>query len=200
MYGGVLICEKFFRSPIVPENPRLDRSQTQLLVIDLQEKLLPHISGHDAVTAQTIKILRAARELQLPTLVTEQYPQGLGRTPAAVLEAAGEAPLLEKMAFSVWREDHCREHLKRIGRPRIMLAGIEAHVCVQQTALDLAEAGFLPFVLVDAVSSRRPSDRDVALERLRSAGVVITTTEAAIFEMLDRSGTELFKRILPIVR
>lgn len=179
---------------------RLERDQTQLLVIDLQQKLLPVIGGHEQVTSQTIRIIRAARELNLPVLLTEQYPQGLGRTPPTVLEAASDAPLLEKMAFSVWREKGCREHLMKIGRSRILLVGIEAHVCVQQSALDLLEAGFLPFVLADGVGSRRSEDRECALTRLRAAGVVVTTVEAAIFEMLDRSGTELFKRILPIVR
>ena len=180
--------------------PRLVRDKTQLVVIDLQQKLLPHISGHESVVAQTVRIVRAARELALPTLLTEQYPQGLGRTPQSVLDAAEGLPLLEKMAFSVWREDVCQVHLKNIGRPAIMLAGIEAHVCVQQTALDLFDAGFQPFILADAVSSRRTEDRDTALARMRSAGIVITSVEAAIFEMLDKSGTELFKRILPIVR
>jgi nicotinamidase-related amidase len=192
--------KKYFRSATVAEPARLERDQTQLLVIDLQEKLLPHIGGHEGVTAQTIRIIRAARELGLPTLLTEQYPHGLGRTPAAVLDAAQAAPLLEKMAFSVWREACCEAHLRKIGRPTVMLVGIEAHVCVQQTALDLLAAGFQPFVLADAVGSRRGEDRETALARMRSAGIVITSVEAAIFEMLDRSGTELFKRLLPIVR
>jgi nicotinamidase-related amidase len=114
--------------------------------------------------------------------------------------AAEGASRLEKLAFSLWQDEPIREHLLSLARPHILLVGIETHVCVQQTAFDLLETQMTPLVLADAVGSRRPLDRDIALERMRSAGIGVTTVESAIFEMLDQAGTELFKRILPIVR
>lgn len=180
--------------------PRLAGEQAQLLVIDLQQKLLPHIADQELVIAQTIRMLRAARELALPITLTEQYPEGLGRTPRAVLAAAEGATRLEKTAFSAWREEPVRRHLLSLSRPQVLLCGIETHVCVQQTALDLAAAGLTPLVLADAVGSRRPLDREVSLGRMRAAEVTVTTVESAIFELLERAGTDVFKRILPIVR
>ena len=106
----------------------------------------------------------------------------------------------EGLLNSALRDLSTREDSRNLNRSQILLVGIETHVCVQQTALDLLEMGLLPVVLADAVSSRRPSDREVALARMRDAGAVITTVESAIYEMMVESGTELFKRLLPIVR
>ena len=184
----------------MPRVPRIDGRKAQLLVVDLQEKLLPQITDRESVISQSVRIIRAVRELKLPITLTEQNPDGLGRTAAAVADAAGSTDPFRKMTFSVWQDAGCRERLLEPRRPQVLLVGIEAHVCVQQTAFDLLEAELVPFVLADAVGSRRPSDREVALGRLRAAGIGVTTVESAIFEMLDRAGTELFKRILPIVR
>ncbi len=182
------------------EIPRLKTEKAQLVVVDLQERLLPHIADHESIMAQCVRMIRAARELELPITLTEQYPEGLGHTCSTVTDALDRATPFEKVTFSLWQDAACRERLRELARPQVLLAGIEAHVCVQQTAFDLLEAGLLPFVLADAVGSRRRFDRDVALDRLRAAGVVVTTVESAIFEMLARAGTDLFKRILPIVR
>jgi nicotinamidase-related amidase len=179
---------------------RLGAAEAQLVVVDLQGRLLPYIGDHQAVVAQCTRMIRAARELELPITVTEQYAKGLGPTAAEARAAAADAPRLEKLTFSAWRDIPTRERITALGRKQVLLVGIEAHVCVLQTALDLLEAELVPFVLADAVGSRRAFDRDVALERMRSAGIVVSTVESAIFEMLDRCDTELFKRILPIVR
>lgn len=182
------------------ELERLEAKKAQLLVVDLQEKLLPHIADHESIVSQSVRISRAACQLQLPVTVTEQYPEGLGRTPSAVLVAAGGANRIEKTTFSVWHDEAARERLLALSRPQVIMVGIEAHVCVQKTAFDLLEAQMVPFVLADAIGSRRPCDCQTALDRMRAAGVIVTTIESAIFEMLDRAGTDLFKRILPIVR
>jgi nicotinamidase-related amidase len=184
----------------MPPVPRIDADRAQLLVVDVQETLLPHITDHETVVAQSVRAIRAARELGLPITLTEQYPRGLGHTDTAVAEAAAGCNLFEKTAFSAWQDSACREHLLALARPQVLLVGIETHVCVQQTAFDLLAAELFPFVLADAVGSRRPIDRDAALDHQRAAGVNVTTVESAIFEMLDRAGTELFKRLLPIVR
>jgi nicotinamidase-related amidase len=181
----------------------LNRAQAQLVVVDFQEKMLAAIHGRDDVTAQVVRMMRAARELDLPLTISEQYVRGLGPTVPPVLAAAGEPQgfsKFEKMAFSLMRDEPLREWIVSLRRPQVVLAGIEAHVCVQQTAFDLLRFGLEPCVLADAVGSRRPSDRDVALDRMRAAGIAVSTVEAAIFEMLERAGTVLFKRLLPIVR
>ena len=179
---------------------RLRIDQAHLLVIDIQEKLLPLIDQKEQVVAQAERAVRAAAVLNLPITLSEQYVKGLGATIPALAEAAGGAPRAEKLAFSFCAEDACRERILSLRRPQVLLVGIEAHVCVQQPALDLGEMGLQPFVLADAVGSRRASDREVALERMRQGGVIVTTVESALFELLHASGTELFKRVLPLVK
>lgn len=186
----------------MPENPviRLDREQAQLLIVDIQEKLLPFITDYEIVVQQAVRITRAAGVLGLPVTVSEQYPQGLGSTTPPVRDAAGAAPLTTKMTFSYCRDEACRNHISANGRQQVLLVGIETHVCVQQTALDLLTLGMQPFVLADAVGSRRRMDYEIALERMSRAGVIITTVESAIFQMVEESGTQRFKDILPIVK
>ncbi len=179
---------------------RLDTAHAQLLVIDMQERMLPHIHNCDSITTATIKMIGAARVMELPLTLSEQYPKGLGPTDRRVLEAAGITPQITKTTFSVCADERAREHLSAQKRSQVLIVGVETHVCVQQTALDLLDLQMQPFVLADAVSSRRPSDRQVAFERMRADGVIVTTVESAIFELMKQAGTELFKRMLPIVK
>jgi len=178
----------------------LSRDAAQLLIIDVQQRLVPHIHDHAAVVAQVIRVIRAAAELDVPVMVSEQYPQGLGPTDPAILAAADRAEHVQKLTFSCCRTPEIRSRLLERRRPQILLAGIETHVCVLQTAIDLLEAGCRPYVLADAVGSRRVPDRDAALEFMRAAGVAVTTVESAIYQLMERAGTELFKRILPLVK
>jgi nicotinamidase-related amidase len=104
------------------------------------------------------------------------------------------------MTFSYCADQTCRKRITDVGRPQILLIGIETHVCVQQTALDLLRMQMQPVILTDAVSSRRPHDREIALHRMRAAGAVVTTVESALFELVHESGTDRFKKILPLVR
>jgi nicotinamidase-related amidase len=179
---------------------RLDLEHTQVLLIDMQEKLLPHVQERDAVEAGVMKLLRVVRALEVDLTITEQYPQGLGHTPAKFLEAAGEVPIFSKTAFSAMRDVAVARHLAAQMRPQVLLAGIETHVCVQQTALDLLAQQMQPFVLADAVSSRRTSDHATALDHLRSVGVFVTTVEAAVMSLVAEAGTERFKAVLPIIK
>jgi len=183
-----------------PAPLRIRADDALLLVVDVQERLLPYIHDGAAVVAQCVRMLRAAREFPLPILVSEQYPKGLGPTNPEVAAAAGDAPRIEKNTFSVLADEAARERVLACQRAQVLLVGIEAHVCVAQTALDLVTLGLRPVVLADAVGSRRPLDRDVALARLRDAGVLVTTVEAALFELLALAGTDLFKRIAPLVK
>ncbi|MEW6249587.1 MAG: isochorismatase family protein [Planctomycetota bacterium] len=179
---------------------RLDRDHVQLLVVDIQEKLLPHIHEHAQMLAQAERMIRAAVVLDVPITVSEQYPKGLGSTNPAIVDAAAGATRLAKMSFSFCGEAACRSRLASVLRPQVLLVGIETHVCVQQTALDLLGMQMQPVVLADAVGSRRPLDCQIALDYLRAAGAIVTTVEAVIFQLVRESSGELFRRILPIVR
>jgi nicotinamidase-related amidase len=139
--------------------------------------------------------------LQLPVILTEQYPQGLGNTCSAVRDAIGDesAKAVEKLRFTACVDEVLRR-LSSLKRDAVVVVGIEAHVCLQQTVLDLLRSGYQPYVCVDAITSRRELDRSTAIERMRDSGAIITTTESVIFEMLDRAGTEQFKQILKIVK
>jgi nicotinamidase-related amidase len=179
---------------------RLDREHAQLLVVDIQEKLLPHIHEHEHMVAQAERMIRAASVLDIPITISEQYPEGLGGTVDSIRAAGEGAVQAEKMTFSFCADAACRQRIGEVLRPQVLLVGMETHVCVYQTALDLLDLQMTPVVLADAVGSRRPRDHDVALDGLRAAGVVVTTVESAIFQLVHDSGSELFKRILPIVK
>jgi nicotinamidase-related amidase len=172
---------------------------TVLLVIDVQEKLLPAIHEGQGVVEAVRRMASAAGALEVPVLVTEQYPAGLGPTVAGLRECLPQVPPFEKTRFSAC-VPAVVDRLAALGRPHVVVVGIEAHVCVQQSVLDLLRIGFLPYLCVDAVGSRRSLDRDTAVERMRQAGAVVTTTESVIFELTGQAGTELFKRILKIVK
>jgi nicotinamidase-related amidase len=180
--------------------PRLTRDNAQLLVIDVQERLLPHISGGTELVDRIVCMLAAAGVLDLPVTLVEQYTAGLGNTVADVERSAGRATRFEKVTFSACGDRDTLAHLTNPSRMSVVLVGIETHVCVLKTALDLIGHGLSVFVAADAVGARRDADHRVALRRMRDAGATITTVESAIFEMLDDCRCELFKRILPIVK
>ena len=184
----------------MPIPDSVDPRDALLLVIDMQQRLLPHIAERERVQRQVLRMMRAARELEIPIRVSEQYPKGLGATVETIAaRIPADAERIEKASFSVCGDAPVSQ-LVPAERGVVLLVGIETHVCVQLTALDLLRAGLRPIVLADAVGSRRPEDRSVALERMRSAGVDITTVEAQIYDMMVRSGTDLFKRLLPILK
>lgn len=183
----------------LPRSPLLmSRTDTALLVIDVQQRLLPSIAGHRRVVWNIRRLLDGAAVLGIPVLATEQYPLGLGPTVPELAQRLGEIPA--KLTFSC-RE--CADGFRRLeaqGILKILLCGIETHVCVQQTALDLLAAGWHVYVAVDAAGSRSTEDHQVAIRRLESAGATITTTEAALFEWCDVAGTPEFKQISRLVR
>ena len=147
-------------------------------------------------------LLEGCRALGLPIIVTQQYTRGLGPTIPELLEALPQDARepVEKITFSCCEEPRFMERLEASGRQTVLLCGIEAHVCVAQTAVDLREAGYRPVVVADCVSSRRPLDRDTALERMRQEGVLVTTAESLLFELTRRAGTDLFRTISRLVK
>jgi nicotinamidase-related amidase len=178
----------------------LDRNAVALVVIDYQEKLLPKISGGGAVSEQGIKLIRFARELDIPILWTEQYPKGLGHTVGPIAsELNGIAPI-EKTAFGCLGDPVFAQALGSTGRRQLLLTGIEAHICVMQTALLAMDKGYTVFIPRDAVGSRTEREYEAGLARLERAGAEIVTTEMAIFEMLREAGTPEFKKALPLIK
>jgi nicotinamidase-related amidase len=183
----------FTRSPEL-----MSRDDTALAVIDVQQKLISLIAGHERIVWNIRRLIDGATLLGLPRLATEQYPQGLGPTVPELAKRLKDIP--GKVAFSSCGCDEFRTYLAKTGVPKILLAGIEAHVCVQQTALDLIGNGFRVYAAVDAIGSRHAIDYEVALRRMELAGVTLTTTEAALFEWCAQSGTPEFKQISALVR
>jgi nicotinamidase-related amidase len=179
---------------------RIARPKAGLVVVDIQEKLLPAIHENQRVIANTVRLIKGATIMGLPIFVTEQYPVGLGPTvPEVAAAVPGFAPL-EKLAFSSCGAEGFIAALEAKGVSDVILCGIEAHVCVTQTCLDLLDRGFRPFVAADAISSRTPENHRIAVERMRDAGAVIVSTEMILFELLGRAGTEEFKQVLPLVK
>ncbi len=175
----------------------MNRDDTGLLVIDLQTKLLAKIPHQDEIIPKTLLLVEGAKIAGVPVFATEQYPKGLGPT---VPELAALLPdKLEKLSFSCGVLAEVTGFFKSKSVKKILLAGIETHVCVLQTAMDLMEKGFDVFLAVDATRSRHEQDREWALRRLETAGVILTTAEAALFEWIERAGTPEFKEISRLV-
>ena len=181
----------------------IDAAKSSLLIVDVQERLLPAMASGNSVVARAKILLKAAKALDVPVAVSEQYPKGLGHTVETLIQDIGNTPVFEKVSFSCWRDKALRKHFTAhhdAGRPRVIIAGIEAHVCEAQTAIDLAQAGFGVFVVADAVSSRAESSVALALARMGQSGIEVINTEMAVFELLGKAGTPEFKELSALIK
>jgi len=178
----------------------IERQRSCLLVIDIQERLITAIHEAARVVANTAVLLKAASRLGVPVLFSEQYPKGLGPTVPDLARFQPAAGPLIKSEFSCAQAPGYEDRLRATGRDQLVLTGIEAHVCVLQSALGFRERGYPVFVVADAVSSRRPDSAALALERLRGGGISIVTTEMVLFEWLGRAGTPEFKELSALIR
>jgi nicotinamidase-related amidase len=179
----------------------LERDKAQLVVVDVQEKLCRAMNPEvlEQLTGNISILIDAAADLGVPALATEQYVKGLGATLPALKEKLA-APALEKMTFSCCGGDGFLEALDKNGRRQVILTGMETHVCVLQTALELLSAGYVVHLVCDAVMSRRKANWKTALKTLTQAGAVLTTTEAVLFQLLRVAGTDEFKKLSKLVR
>lgn len=166
-----------------------------LLAVDFQERLMPAVHDADGVVANAAWLIRIAQRLNVPVLASEQYPQGLGHTVAAIRELLPAEAFMEKLHFSCAAERDCMRRIDSMGRQQIIVIGAEAHVCVLQTALDLRAAGRDVYMVADAVSSRSPRDVELALERMRAEGVRVVSREMVVFEWLHQAGDDRFREI-----
>jgi nicotinamidase-related amidase len=183
------------RNPII-----LRKESTALLIIDLQERILPVIRNYESVLENTVKLIKGFKTLQLPIYFTEQYPKGLGPTSQIILNELEGYSAIQKMSFSCSGAGNLFDELHKKKLSQIVVCGVESHVCVQQTVLDLIANDFQVDVSADAVSSRKEIDYNIALDRMRTLGAEITTTESILFELLEVCGTPEFKDISKIVK
>ena len=179
---------------------RLRRAESGLIVVDIQERLLPAIHEKERVVQNSVRLIQGAGVLKVPVFATEQYRKGLGATVPEVAAAMTGLTPIEKLSFSACGAAGFPEALRARKVRDVILCGIEAHVCVAQTGLDLLDAGLRVFVAADAVSSRTAENCRLGLERMREAGAVLVSAEMVLFEWLERAGTEEFKLIRALVK
>ena len=172
----------------------IERARSSLLVIDIQERLLPHIHEGQAVLDHAVWLVKVAQRLGVPVMVSEQYPKGIGPSVAVLRGQTFPENIAEKLHFSCVAAK-CLERLPGAERPQVVVAGTESHVCVLQTVLDLRAQGKEVFVVADAVGSRKPSDKELALARMRANGIEVVSREMVAFEWLRQAGTEEFRAI-----
>jgi len=177
-------------------------AQPVLVVTDVQERLFGAMDAErrDEMVRNLKILLAAARRLATPVVVTEQYPRGLGHTLPELRVLLGDVPALEKTAFSACGAEGFLERLREVGADPVILTGVEAHVCVLLTGLDLLSRGFRVSLVADAVCSRRAATMELGLAQARQAGAVITSTETVLFQLLGRSDTDAFREVSKLIR
>lgn len=170
----------------------LSKDKSCVLLVDVQEKLTPLVRESQNLINRCSWLLKLASDLGVPCTISEQYPSGLG---ASIAQLSGFGNAFAKIHFSCWRDSLLRQSLKDLKKQQIILIGIETHVCVLQTAIDMIIAGLDVFVVVDAVSSRHNNDHKYGLKRMKQAGANLVTSEMIFFEWLEQAGTAKFKEL-----
>jgi nicotinamidase-related amidase len=180
----------------------LKKEDCMLVVIDIQERLCHAMEKDfkDMFLRNSIILIKSAKASGIPIIVSEQYPKGLGKTIPEVVAHLDDTQIHEKMSFSCYRDSALRSSIDSLGKRTAIICGIETHVCVMQTVLDLMAAGYSVAVAGDAVCSRRPQDRLMSLEALARPGALIYSTESIVFMLMEKAGTELFKQVSPLFK
>jgi nicotinamidase-related amidase len=178
----------------------LRKDDTLLVIVDIQTKLLSVIFERERLVSACRKLIQAAKLLEVPMVMTEQYPKGMGPTDSQILELLEDVGAIEKVSFSCCGVEDFNQRIAGLGRKQMLVIGIEAHVCILQTVHDLLRRGYLVYVPYDAVSSRKEGDYTNALDRMRQAGAVIGSVESAVFELLERAGTPVFKQVSRLIK
>lgn len=178
----------------------IDASSAFLTVIDMQERLLPVMADNEAIERNCSILLQAANQMNVPSVVSEQYPKGLGQTVAGLAGFVKGDAVFSKVEFSCARDSYLIEQMEQLGRRQAILCGIEAHICVLQTALELQQRGFDVFVVVDATGSRSQASKTIANDRMSAAGISLVTTEMVVFEMLQTAAAPQFKTLSRLIQ
>lgn len=177
----------------------LNREDVVLFIIDIQEKLVPVMKYKDQVINNNKILISAAREMKFPVIVTEQYPKGLGRTVPDLLDLIDEENVFAKNSFTAYIEE-VKENLKSLGKEKVLVTGMETHICVFQTVRDLINDGYEVFLVKDGVASRAKSNFINGLDLMKDLGAVITNTETVVFDLLKVSGTPEFKLMSKLIK
>ena len=178
----------------------IDKNDSFLLIIDMQEKLVPKIHDAEKVIVQVKKLIKSAHALQIPVLCTEHCPDKIGHTTPALKTLLNKESIISKTHFSACLESLAVAEFEKLNRSQVIIAGAETHVCVLQTTLLLKQSGYQPYLVADATSARRPENKELALARLRQNSVNIVSSEMAMFEWLKRADTPSFRELLPLIR
>lgn len=178
----------------------LRKNDTLLVIVDIQTKLLNVMFERERLILSCSKLIQAAKLLEIPIIITEQYPEGMGPTDPRIIELLQDTEVIAKMSFSCCAVEDFNQKIANFGKKQIVMIGIEAHICILQTVHDLLHQGYLVYVPYDAVSSRKEGDYKNALGRMRQAGAVIGSVESAIFELLERAGTPIFRQISKLIK
>ncbi len=177
---------------------RIIREQTAAIVVDYQERIVPAMADWEETRKNSEKLLKGLALLEVPMVVTQQYTKGLGETIPEIRAAVGSDAYVEKIAFSSYEEPAVQQAVA--GREFVIICGIEAHICVLQTVIDVSAAGQVPVLVTDCVTSRRSADKRIALKRAREEGAVLTTYESLLFELLRKAGTPVSKEIQRLIK
>jgi len=178
----------------------LKAEESQVLIVDIQGRLMPAMIDAEAVVERSVIVTRAARRLGIPVSASRQYPKGLGPLVPEMEGLLEEGETLDKTAFSCAADSGLAAHIEKHGRRQIVICGVETHVCVLQTAMGFAAMGLSPYVVVDACSSRTIANKIAAVERMRAAGIHIVTSEMVCFEWMGDAGTAAFKDISKLIK
>ena len=178
-----------------PDKFFLNKNDSVLVIVDIQERLAAVMGERQKVIGNCLHLITASGLFEIPLVITEQYPKGLGPTVKEIRDVAGTSGVIEKIDFSCCNEPKFLDALAATGRRKIIVSGMETHVCVLQTCLGLLREGYTVHIVRDAVCSRKTGDYKTGIEFLRDAGAVITCTETILFQLLEKAGTEKFKLI-----
>ncbi len=178
----------------------LTKEGTALVIVDVQEKLLPYVIDKEKVVENVQMLIKFADIMSIPIILTEHYPKGLGKTVPEVSEVLKNYAPITKVIFSCCGAKGFISRLKDLGVSRIMIAGIESHICVEQTTLDVMHAGLDVHVIADAISSRTMENKNIGIEKMRQFNAVISSTEMAMYEIMERADTKEFKEVLKLVK
>lgn len=179
---------------------RILKEESLFLLIDVQEKLMPHMHEASVVEKNIKTCVSGMKRLEIPMIVSEQYKKGLGETVQGVEEIVSEEKHLEKSSFSCCDDEAMIAEIKKSGCKNVIISGIESHICVLQTSIDLKKAGLNPVVVVDCVSSRTKLNKDMAIERMKQEGVRLCTYESILFELCRSSKAEAFRDISKLIK
>ncbi|SES68185.1 hydrolase [[Clostridium] polysaccharolyticum] len=179
---------------------RIKLEDSIAMLVDYQEKLMPAIHNHEKVIEKTVQLLTGLKIVGCPVMFTQQYTKGLGMTVPEITETQEQFGYLEKITYSCLDTEEIRKELETHNRKTVILAGVEAHICVMQTARDLIAQGYKVCIVTDCTSSRTEADLQVGMERMKQEGVFVTSVEAVLFELLEKAGTPEFKAVSKLIK